>query len=64
MIETGLGGKTVIITGASAGIGRATALRFAREGCRLALWDVQEVGAKLLQELENLGAGLDATLDA
>jgi 3-hydroxy acid dehydrogenase/malonic semialdehyde reductase len=30
-----LSGKTVFVTGASSGIGRATALAFAREGCRL-----------------------------
>lgn len=32
-----LQGRTVVITGASSGIGRATALAFARYGCRLAL---------------------------
>lgn len=32
-----LTGKTAIITGASAGIGRATAYAFAREGCNLVL---------------------------
>jgi NAD(P)-dependent dehydrogenase (short-subunit alcohol dehydrogenase family) len=32
-----LTGKVVVITGASSGIGRATALRFADEGCRLVL---------------------------
>jgi hypothetical protein len=32
-----LNGKTVFITGASSGIGRATAIAFAREGCRLLL---------------------------
>ena len=35
-----LDGKTAIITGASSGIGRATALLFAREGARLVLADV------------------------
>lgn len=42
MIETGLSGKTVIVTGAAAGIGRATALRFAQEGCRVAAWDLKD----------------------
>jgi 3-oxoacyl-[acyl-carrier protein] reductase len=34
--------KVVIVTGAAAGIGLATARRFAREGCRVASWDVQD----------------------
>jgi 3-oxoacyl-[acyl-carrier protein] reductase len=42
MIETGLQDKVVIVTGAAAGIGRATAQRFAAEGCRVASWDVRE----------------------
>jgi len=40
MIHTGLQNKVVVVTGAAAGIGRATALRFAEEGCRVASWDV------------------------
>lgn len=46
MIETGLQDKVVIVTGAAAGIGLATARRFAREGCRVASWDVQEAEAE------------------
>jgi len=42
MIETGLQGKVVIVTGAAAGIGHATAHRFAAEGCRVASWDVRD----------------------
>ena len=42
MIQTGLEGKVVIVTGAAAGIGRATAHRFAQEGCRVASWDVKD----------------------
>jgi 3-oxoacyl-[acyl-carrier protein] reductase len=41
MIETGLKGKIVIVTGAANGIGKATAKRFAAEGCRVASWDVK-----------------------
>src|SRR5208282_3557726 len=36
----GLNDKVVIVTGAAAGIGRATASRFAAEGCRVAAWDL------------------------
>ena len=42
MIETGLKDKVVIVTGGAAGIGRATARRFAQEGCKVASWDVKE----------------------
>jgi len=42
MIETGLENKVVIVTGAAAGIGYATARRFAQEGCRVAAWDVRD----------------------
>ncbi|MGN6130268.1 MAG: SDR family oxidoreductase [Nocardioidaceae bacterium] len=36
-MDLGLSGRRVVIAGASAGIGRATALALAQEGCRLAL---------------------------
>ncbi|MGC1780358.1 MAG: SDR family oxidoreductase [Xanthobacteraceae bacterium] len=39
-------GKTVIITGAASGIGRATALIFAREGANVVCADVNEQGAR------------------
>src|SRR5438067_4822987 len=42
MIETGLRDKVVIVTGAAAGIGKATARRFAQEACRVASWDVKD----------------------
>ena len=57
MIETGLQGKIAVVTGGGAGIGRATAARFAREGCRVAVWDVQEATAReVASELERAGA--------
>ena len=55
MIDTGLSGKVVVVTGGGAGIGRATATRFAREGCRVVVWDVQEPPG-LLDELRGAGA--------
>ncbi len=56
MIETGLKDKVVIVTGAAAGIGRGTALRFAEEGCRVAAWDVNDASAAAL-EAEIAAAG-------
>jgi NAD(P)-dependent dehydrogenase (short-subunit alcohol dehydrogenase family) len=41
-----LEGKRAVVTGAGAGIGRAIALRFAGEGARVALADVDEEAAK------------------
>jgi short chain dehydrogenase len=49
--------KSVFITGAAAGIGRATALSFARIGYSVGAYDVDEVGLKsLADEIDRLGA--------
>jgi 3-oxoacyl-[acyl-carrier protein] reductase len=47
--ESGQRGRVVVITGAAAGIGRATALRFAEEGARVAAWDVSDKTASQLE---------------
>ena len=55
-MDSGLRDKVVIVTGAAAGIGRATALRFAREGCRVAGFDVDEArGHALVAEVVAAG---------
>ena len=38
--------KVAIVTGAASGIGRSTAQVFAREGCKVALIDINETGLK------------------
>jgi meso-butanediol dehydrogenase/(S,S)-butanediol dehydrogenase/diacetyl reductase len=56
-----LEGKVALITGAASGIGAATARRFAREGARLELADLNEDGARALaREIAATGAEVDA----
>jgi NAD(P)-dependent dehydrogenase (short-subunit alcohol dehydrogenase family) len=50
--------KSVFITGAAAGIGRATALTFARNGFVVGGFDIDEVGLKTLaDEIDQRGVG-------
>lgn len=53
--------KVILITGAGSGIGRETALQFSREGAKLMLADVNEVGlAKTAQQIEEEGGEAQA----
>jgi len=51
-----LKGKVAIVTGAALGLGRATAIRMAEEGCAVALFDIlDEPGQALAKELAARG---------
>ncbi len=53
---TQISGKTILITGGASGIGRQLALRAARQGARVVLWDLnQDAMADALEELRQAG---------
>ena len=58
-------GKTIVITGAGSGIGRATALIFAREGTNVVCADINEKGVEQTVEQVNAkgGQALALTID-
>lgn len=46
-----MAGKNVVVTGASSGIGRATALLLGREGARVFGGDIDEAGGRRTEEM-------------
>ena len=64
MIETGLANKVVIVTGAAAGIGRATAGRFAAEGCRVASWDLKDARREAAGMFQKVDVADSASVNA
>ena len=62
-MDTGLNNKIVLITGGASGIGRATALGFAREGATVALLDRdRELLAATAQSIRDVGAPVVAVV--
>ena len=56
-VHFGLGGRVVVITGGSGGIGAACARRLVRDGAAVALWDLADgPGQALAAELQAAGA--------
>lgn len=48
-------GKVVLVTGASSGIGRATAKAFAEQGARIVIGDIDEGAAETVEQIRQAG---------
>ncbi len=59
-----LAGKSALITGGGSGIGRATAIAFAREGARVAVADITQDSAGATVALINAAGGQAIALGA
>jgi Dehydrogenases with different specificities (related to short-chain alcohol dehydrogenases) len=56
-------GKSVVVSGAALGIGRATAVKFAQEGASLLVQDIQELPLLALRDgLQKAGARVEAVV--
>ena len=63
MIETGLHGKVVVVTGGGSGIGLATVRRFAAEGAHVAVWDIQHPSTPLMPAEDGPGEVVPVLVD-
>ena len=54
-------GRVALVTGAGSGIGRATCLELSREGCVLALWDINSAGNEETREMIERAGGRAST---
>lgn len=59
-METGLRGKSVIVTGGGSNIGRAIVLAFAREGANITIGDIDDGQAKAVADLARERGASDA----